>query len=143
MKPVKFVKSCFFTGLLATAMGIPAFAADLTVYIPNVKQSEGQLMVAVFDSAETFNKERLTGIQKKAVSGEMVFTFNDLAVGDYAIMLFHDVNGNGDLDYNLLGIPKEPWGGSLQGKAIFGAPSWKDVRFDMPKGDMTLIVKLN
>ncbi len=130
-------------GMLALGASSVAMAADLTVNIPAVSQDKGYLMVALYKGEESFNKEQLTGIREKATNGEMVFTFNNLVAGDYAIMVFHDINGNGELDSNLLGLPKEPWGASLQGKKIFGAPEWKDVRFDMTDSNLSVEVELN
>jgi len=73
----------------------------------------------------------------------MVFSFPDLASGSYAIMVFHDVNSNDKLDTNLLGMPKEPWGGSLQGKSVFGAPGWNDTKFELTDAGKSIDIMLN
>jgi uncharacterized protein (DUF2141 family) len=40
-----------------------------------------------------------------------------LAAGEYLISTHQDVNGNGDMDYGLFKIPKEPYGFSkMKGK---------------------------
>jgi len=67
---------------------------------------------------------------------------SDLPAGEYAIMLFQDLDSNEELDTNLMGIPREPWGGSLQGKTIMRAPEWNDVKFKID-GDVTITVELN
>jgi len=58
-------------------------------------------------------------------------------------MVYHDVNDNAKLDTNLLGLPTEPWGASLQGKRVFGAPGWKDTRFELSESDFSLTIRLN
>ena len=58
-------------------------------------------------------------------------------------MVFHDLNSNGKLDSNLFGIPKEPWGGSLQGKSVFGAPGWTDTQFELTDAGKTITIELN
>jgi len=70
-------------------------------------------------------------------------TFNGLDAGEYAVMVFHDVNGNDKLDTNLLGMPSEPWGASLQGKRVFGAPGWDDTRFSVADTNVSIAIKLN
>ena len=43
--------------------------------------------------------------------------------GNYAICVFHDVNGNCDIDTNFVGMPKEPVAASNM--TGFGRPSFK------------------
>ena len=40
--------------------------------------------------------------------GEARWTVEDLPPGDYALLAYHDENGNRELDFRPLGIPKEP-----------------------------------
>ena len=70
-------------------------------------------------------------------------TFDNIPVGKYAVMLFQDTNGNENLDTNLLGIPSEPWGASLNGTRVFGAPKWADVKFDVPEDGAQITLSMN
>jgi len=131
-----------FAALLA-ATTTPALSANLIVTITDVEQSSGKLLLAVYNSEETFNTgTRLTGDRVTAKSGDMEFIFKDLPVGKYSVMVFHDLNNNDKLDTNLLGMPTEPWGSSLQ-NPIFGAPGWKDTRFDLREDVQSLVITLN
>jgi uncharacterized protein (DUF2141 family) len=48
---------------------------------------------------------------RSRVTGETVSaTVHGLPAGRYAVRLFHDTNGNGELDVNMLGIPREAYG---------------------------------
>ena len=124
-----------FTGSVA--------AADLTVTIADVAKAEGEIMLAIYDSENNFRKTETIAARKPATKGEMIFSFPDLTAGDYAVMVFHDRNSNGELDTNLMGMPKEPWGGSLQGKSVFGAPGWSDTRFELEDDGTSIIITLN
>ncbi len=128
--------------LIASPICSSALAADLTVNISTVKKTTGEILLAIYDSKDNFRKTEIIANRKTAVKGEMVFSFPDLAVGSYAVMVFHDVNGNGELDTNLLGMPAEPWGASLEGKSVFGAPGWTDTRFELPEAGKSITVKL-
>ena len=44
---------------------------------------------------------------------------------------FYDKNGNGKLDTNFLGIPKEPTAMSNNAKGSFGPPKFKDAKFTL------------
>jgi uncharacterized protein (DUF2141 family) len=50
--------------------------------------------------------------------------FKDLPPGEYAAVAFQDVNGNGILDKNFLGIPKEPFGFSNGARGSAGPPKF-------------------
>lgn len=43
-------------------------------------------------------------------NAEIVSVQLDLPAGEYLFSFYHDINNNGKLDTNFLGIPKEPFG---------------------------------
>lgn len=121
-------------GAVALGFGAgPTEAATLTVQLTRVASDQGTLNVAVYDSEQSFRKTVTRGVRVPARTGSVSVEIDDLPAGDYAVMVFHDLDDDGELATNLLGIPKEPWGGSLQGRSVFGAPGWKDVRFELPE----------
>lgn len=70
-------------------------------------------------------------------AGQVTFTTDALAAGTYAAQAMHDLNGNGKLDTNLVGMPREPWGMSNNARGNFGPPGFDDMRFEL--GDDTVI----
>lgn len=74
------------------------------------------------------------------VGGSAKLTFRDVPPGRYAVALVHDENGNGELDKNLLGMPKEGVGASNHHKR--GRPSWEVSSFVL-EADARVKVKLN
>jgi uncharacterized protein (DUF2141 family) len=56
--------------------------------------------------------------------------------------LFHDENGDGRLDTNVLGIPREGVGVSNNKIRSFGPPKWDDAKFAL-KGDLVLDIALH
>lgn len=103
--------------------------ATLEVTVSGVKEQSGTVRVALFDSKDSFQKEPFKSIVIPVESDSISFSFENLAVGQYAVMLFHDVNSNEIMETNLLGIPSEPWGASLLGTKLFGPPRWKHTQF--------------
>ena len=58
----------------------------------------------------------------------------DVAPGEYAIAVFQDTNGNGQLDLGSNGIPTEPWALS-NGAGTRGAPSFDDAAIEFDGDD--------
>lgn len=114
--------------LLILSLSLSAFATELTIKIKNVKEGGNLIHVGVFDKEEnwpagpTFKELRV-----KAVVGETVFTI-DLPSGEYGISVFQDLNGNDEMDYNAIRMPKEPWGASNDAPARFGPPRWSKMK---------------
>lgn len=97
----------------------------LTVQVSNVNHLKGYMMIAVYDSEDTFlGKDLVQGAKIEVHSDTVRHVFEGLPHGDYAISVFHDVDSDGDLDTNFIGIPKEPYGFSNNDLNLFGAPSF-------------------
>jgi uncharacterized protein (DUF2141 family) len=106
--------------------------AMLSINIHNITQSSGQLMVSVYNSHEDFmNIDRAVFKKNYPISktGTFAFSIPALPEGAYAISCFHDLNNNGILDKNLLGIPSEPYGFSQNARPKFRAPVWDEAKF--------------
>ena len=114
----------------------------LKVNVPNVSSTEGVVIVSLFNSEETFLKDAYKEVNEKAVSGEMKFSFEDIPVGEYTICVIHDLNKNGELDRNFIGMPTEPYGISMQGKNSYSPPTYSKAIFKVEKRDHTITVKL-
>jgi len=71
--------------------------------------------------------------------------FKNLKYGKYAVTAFHDENGNGKLDHNLLHLPAEPLGFSSNfHMGIFtGLPSFEKLQFEFAPGaeSVSILVK--
>jgi uncharacterized protein (DUF2141 family) len=57
----------------------------------------------------------------------------ELLEGEYAISLYHDVNGNNKLDTGLYGIPVEGYGFSNHAKGAMERQVLKNPNFRLPK----------
>ncbi len=126
---------------IGTAMAVFGTTRDLTdendklrlVLKTNV-QIKGTLVVVVYTNAADFLTEKGRVLKTQAVAEE-AFTLEteSLDKGIYALVVFEDVNNNGLLDQNKLGIPKEPFGFSKAKLSIFGPPSFNKASFNFPE----------
>ena len=133
-----------FTMMIWMLVAAEAARADsLTITLTNVHKSEGTVMIQVMASEEEFNggAAAIASVMQRAAEGAMSYQI-DVPAGTYGVRIMHDVNGNGELDANFVGIPSEPWGFSNNAAGNFGPPKWDDVKFDI-SGDTTQEITLN
>ena len=112
--------------LLALATAVPAGAATLEVAVGNVRASNGTVRVSVC-TAETFLAAfcNVNGMAR-AVAGEVVVTFPNIAPGVYAVQVHLDENDDERINRSFLGIPREGLGFSNDAPFRFGPPSFSD-----------------
>lgn len=118
---------CKFTTLALMPFCLSA-QLRLEVEAVGVASSEGSILVAVYTSEKGFLQfdqvYRSTG--SPAVAGTTRIIIEDLPKGEYALAIFHDENGNEELDTNWLGIPREPLGFSVARMKAFGPPKFHE-----------------
>jgi uncharacterized protein (DUF2141 family) len=109
----------------ATAPAPTAGTYTLTVTVLGVRSSQGtlraQLMKADYTSGTAKSVDALIA---PAIQGTTTLTFNNLSDGDYAVQMFHDEDGNGEMKTNLFGIPSEGFAFSNNARAAFGPPKF-------------------
>ena len=100
----------------------PPCAVELEVQ--NVVPHRGRVVIAAYTSSESFFRQPAGGATRDAsVDTTIKVALCDLAGSEVAVIVFQDLNGNGKLDRNAVGIPSEPWGTSGAGNP-FGPPTW-------------------
>ncbi len=124
----------------AQAQTAAAPAGCVQLEVQNVRPEQGTLMIAAYGDAASFGKTPLVASQMHAGAATMSFALCGLSGTAVALTLYQDLNGNGKLDANALGIPSEPWGAS--GKpAAMTAPTWDSSV--VPLDGSTVVVKLS
>ena len=118
--------ACALFTLSTLIVPAAALAGDLTIEVSGISPDRGKIYVAVYDRAETFPTpgRQLTGQILDPQDRHLTVHFKDLPPGQYAAVAFQDANGNGKLDKNLLGIPKEPYGFSNDARGSVGPPKF-------------------
>lgn len=105
---------------------------NFTVEIDNIKNTSGQVVrIAVSKKADFLGDGtpfRYAVVTAK--SNKISETFK-LPAGDYAVSIYHDLNGNGKMDKNFFGAPNEPYGFSKNYKPTFRAPRFDEVKINV------------
>lgn len=111
-------------------------SAALTVRIVSARNANGVVRIALFQSAEGFPgdaskalRTQPAKIDPQTLSVQAVFS--GIPQGTYAVMVFHDENGNGKLDKNLVGIPKEGYGASNNPAKKMRPPTFDEAKFSL------------
>ncbi len=109
------IKTLFFWCVFIPAVlaGENAPEGSLVLDISNVSSGQGSLRIALYQSSggAGWNAQpfRVAEINSVTVGKVANYTFELLPFSDYAIKLFHDVNGNKNLDLSESGLPLEPF----------------------------------
>jgi uncharacterized protein (DUF2141 family) len=106
---------------------------SLSLNIDGITSEEGNICFAIYTNESSFLKfDKVFKFGSgKAVKGSAAFQITDLPDGDYAIAIFHDANGNKNLDTNILGIPKEQIAFSKGKMKMFGPPKFEECVFTL------------
>ena len=121
-------------------LGAAAQAGTVEVHVAGVT-AKGTVKVAVCDK-ERFLKQCAYSASAPAQAGETTVTVKDIPAGTWAVLAYQDENGNGELDRNLIGIPKEPYGFSRDARSKFGPPGFEDAAIAVGEGQATANVRL-
>ena len=138
-----------FLALATSAAFAPALvsAETLTITIADIRESEGRLMIQVANSEKGFEFSEDSAapppvaISQLAEAGEMTFEVT-LPPGVYGARVLHDLNGNGKVDSNFVGMPKEPWAFSNNATGRLGPAKWQDAKFEI-SGNTAVEIRLN
>jgi uncharacterized protein (DUF2141 family) len=131
-------------GALPCLVAPTALAGDLTIEISGITPDRGNVYIAVYDQADAFplNGRQRAGQIVAPNDRHLTVHFKDLPPGQYAAVAFQDFNGNGTLDKNFLGIPKEPYGFSNGARGSAGPPKFAEAALNInPDGTTTITLK--
>ena len=77
-----------------------------------------------------------------ATPGEVRGVFHNMPAGRYAVLAYHDENGNGKLDMIMGMFPDEGWGLSND-PTVIGPPRFEASAFDVAEPETGVIVPLH
>jgi uncharacterized protein (DUF2141 family) len=119
----------------------PAAPSDgtVTVIVEGVDTSQGLVNVALCD--KDLSEEGCPHTQEvRAAQGFVEARFEDIPPGVYAVVGYHDVNGNNEFD-KFLGMPREPYALSNRAGQKM-VPTFRDAALKINAGENTVIMRL-
>ncbi|MEL6364477.1 MAG: DUF2141 domain-containing protein [Pseudomonadota bacterium] len=119
-----------------------AGAADLVVTISNIPNDEGIVAAAVCSEAKYMKTACEHVASQDAVEGEVTLLFEGVEPGEWGVMVLHDENENGKLDFKWYGPPSEAYGSSNNPPPRMGPARWEDIVFTVGDDDVELDIIL-
>ena len=116
------------------------------VEISGLRNDKGQMLCALFSSAEAFPKKperAVARLTSKIVERHATCDFTGVAPGTYAVSVVHDENSNGKMDTNFIGMPREGVGASNDAKGHMGPPKFSAASFAYQGGKLGLKIHVN
>ena len=115
---------------------------NINVEINGLKSSDGQLLVGLYNTKNSFLKEEYKANVVTIDNNKSFLVFKNIPDGTYAVSFVHDKNSNGKMDKNFMGIPKEDYGCSNNAKGFMGPPKWEDAKFELKGTDKSITISL-
>jgi uncharacterized protein (DUF2141 family) len=141
--PIRFLPlvAVPFTVLALSCASLASHAAEgcTTVEVQNVQAQRGNLMVAAYLDEASFGDKPVASLELPAGETVMRFQLCGLSGEQVALTLYQDLDSDGKMGRNLLGMPTEPWGAS--GNPGMMGPTWSSAR--MPLNGQALLVRMS
>lgn len=139
---MKLFSTGLATLLLSAGLGSAAMAADVTVTLTGVQAQGGQMLVSLQTRDQFMKPAGAAGATGPAEAGTQVFVVNNVAPGDYAVMVMHDADSDWAMGRKPDGMPTEGWG--MSGAAPKGrAPTFDEVKVTVPADGTAVTVPLS
>ncbi|MDJ0700361.1 MAG: DUF2141 domain-containing protein [Woeseiaceae bacterium] len=120
--------------------GLSQADTSVIVEVSGIDKETGKLFLNVFESKKAWLKKPMLS-DSVVVDGDSATFEVQLSPGQYAFHVFHDVDDDGKMKSNFIGIPKEPTAVSNDAKGRFGPPKFKDAAVTI--GDEAVTVPMN
>ena len=133
---------------IAAAAGPDTFVKtenQLRVHVLGLRNDHGDVRCSLFSSAEDFpNNGDLMAKTTTAPIVDRTATceFTGITPGVYAVVLFHDENGDGKFNRNWIGLPEEGYGFSNDAPTHFHPPRFNDASFSFAGGTLEIPVHI-
>jgi uncharacterized protein (DUF2141 family) len=111
----------------------------ISVEVQNVRPQQGQLMLVAYGDAESYGKTPMARARVAAGDTTTRFELCGISGRIVALSAFQDLDSDGKMGRNPLGLPTEPWGSS--GKPGIYGPSWETGKVTLDGGPV--VVKLS
>ena len=135
---------------------------SLVITATGFRNATGQATIMLLDSPEAFDVADMRDERKRwkkvhraladvkiTKSGRALVVqhrIEHLEPGDYVAFVIHDLNKNGRLDSNLIGIPQEPFGMSNNFRPqllpVPQRPTWAKLAFRVQPGENEIKIKV-
>ncbi len=118
--------------------------SDLVVDIHGVTSNTGSIEISLLSSERQWRQKEAEFciVRTPARKGKVRWIFKNIPRGEYALFVFHDINGNRDFDRNWRGIPIEPYALSGASWQSLTAATFVSAKFRVHEAEQAVVVGL-
>lgn len=134
--------------MLSFSESNPDEGYSLTIKVDGFRNSEGEVLFALYNKDGSIPDEKYKKYFKKGISqidknSAAIFTFKNLPKGNYAVNILHDENKNGKIDKKfMLPLPSEGIGFSnYKSLGLSNRPKFSKASFEV-KNNMTIEINV-
>lgn len=144
---LNIIKGWIFCLLLMLPLSMTSVAAEgnLKIVVNKIESDQGQLFLRVYNQPEKwlsddFVVEKSYKVASLLKDNSVVLSLT-LPQGEYALSVFHDLDNDGEVKRNYMGMPAEPVVMSNNAPPMFGPPKYKAAKFIL--GDKPVVQELD
>lgn len=127
--------------IIFTCISLVALSQSLTIEFDNIRNDQGFLIVTVYPSEDIWldDIDELEHVfpKENIVDGKMSVTMHDMQAGQYGVAMMDDEDGDGEMRYNFIGMPREGYGFSRNYKVKLSKPDFEECVLEF-KNDTTI-----
>lgn len=121
------------------------FKGNLIVDVKGLKDKNGLLCIKLFNGSQGFPNSNDRAIKRECVKiteEPTRFIYKGLAAGNYAVAVFHDSNGDRNLNRNGAGMPTEGYGFSKNPVVKTSAPKYGEAVFLLAGANTKTVIQM-
>jgi uncharacterized protein (DUF2141 family) len=113
------------------------------IKVDNLHPDGGVLRVAFYAQSIPFLGDEISFSKTEAISENASQSISiNVPYGEYAIAIYQDINGDGVLNKNFFGIPKEPYGFSNDAMGMVGPPDFQMAKIVVNQSSKMVNIRL-
>ncbi len=130
-------------GLTVSGAGL-AGAGSVNVTVTGARNDNGVVRCGLFNSPVGWREpgKQFMKAEGKVAGGKGTCAFANVPEGTYAVALFHAEEGERQVTFNVLGMPKQGVAFSNNLSITFGAPGFEKASFKVGKEPVNMSIKL-
>lgn len=139
------VAGMIVTGTAINSPSATGAGGNLDVKFVGLKNAQGKICMNLFSGPSGFPRgdgSNLVGKKCTTAGNGATVKFTNLKPGGYAISALHDMNNDGKMNQNILGMPKEGFGFSNNPAVRLKAPSFGETKFPVSGGSTAVQIQM-
>lgn len=122
---------------------MPVQKGKFIIQVEALRNSDGVVTVALYEEDGHLSEHDVRAEFQGSISHQKSTIITDeIPFGEYSMVVIHDENNNGRMDFNLVKMPKEGLGFSRNPKIGLSKPSFEETKVILNSDEKKLTIRL-